>query len=371
MLTIETRDLLAVLKHAKKLVPTKCTIPVLACARVFGKTLTVTDLDMELLLHLPVAAEQPFLVPVADLLKILQGAESGSLTHITGTPGDVLTVTVGDMSADLESLPESDWPVLRKPVAPVCTVLDLPEGQTMLKAIAPCISTEATRYYLNGVNFRGDGAEGSETLTLSATDGHKLGEIATALPYAAKPAILPTSAVKLVLGLPAGALEIGVFTNAVHGTGHLFQITGPGWALWSKVVDGTFPDTSRIIPKDTTSAVAMPCDKLKSAASRLNKLNKGVAVLIDPSTGKVTQRGAESTKQITIAVPMSIEQGEPDSIAFNPAYLVQVMDSIALFDDLAVMHLQSAGDPARFEPDAQPDFGRVLFVVLPVRKDRV
>lgn len=361
MFTSELKPLLDALKAAKKVVPTRCNIPVLGFAEVSFGQLSVTDLEQELALDLPSADNpEPFLLPVHDMLKLLSGANAGSLVTITQDNG-ALTVQAGDLDAVLETLPVEDMPKLSNPIGAVRYVdLTAEEFSQIFKATAGCMSDEETRYYLRGVNLMAEGPEDAPTFSAAATDGHRLAHCVTDKPFSGAPVIMSAAAVKLMLGLPAGAVALHVYDNGA-------TLGGNGWQLWTKAVDGTFPDHTRVIPKPCSDRVTMACKDLKAAATRVHKLTKNeVAAVIDIEQGKLTATGADSIKSLGIALPMDV-QGDAITQGYLPKYLVDMAGLVELFDDTLVLMAANSGDPALITPDCQPDFGRVQFVLMPRR----
>jgi len=262
----------------------------------------------------------------------------------------------------LETLPVEDMPKLSKPIGEARPVnLTQDEFSQIFTATAGCMSDEETRYYLRGVNLCAEGPEGATTFSAVSTDGHRLAHCATGAPFAGDPVILPAAAVKLSLGLPAGAVVLRVYANGA-------TLSGNGWALWTKAVDGTFPDHTRVIPKlGARACVTMACKDLKTAATRIHKLTgKEVAAVLDVEHGKLTATGADSIKALGIALSMDV-QGDAITQGYNAKYLVDMAGLVELFDDTMTIHAAQPGDPALIVPDCQPDFGHVQFVLMPRR----
>jgi DNA polymerase III subunit beta len=361
MLTCELKPLLAALKAAKRVTGSRQAFPILGFARVAGDTLTVTDLDMEL--SMPIAPQEPvppFMLPVDAALKLFSGVKAGALVHITPGPSDdLLTVTAGDLSADLETLPEADFPRLT-------TVTDWHYSdhwpgdslQRLLTAASGCMSDEETRYYLRGVNF----CEESGSFVLVATDGHRLAHVATESAYAGPPVIMPAPAVKLALALGFTDARLALSEKRV-------QLSCDGFALTTKAVDGTFPDYTRILPKDLTGASTVGTAALKDAAARLSKLTNNATAVLDSGLGTLTASGTDNARRVSITLQMDHPTGEPAATTgYDPKYLTQLAGLIAPFDDLLTIQTPGeTGNPSLLTPDAQPDGARLQFVLMPKR----
>lgn len=357
MFTCELKPLVDSLKAAKKLVPTRNPIPVLGYALLKNGALSVTDLDQELSLDVPSADNPtPFMLPVHDALKLFSGANAGSLVQITQDNG-LLHIVVGDLEADLETLPTEDMPKLSLPVGDLRPVL-MSEADfvQIFSATAGCMSDEETRYYLRGINFCSEGGK----LAVVSTTGHMLAHVITQADFAGAPVILPAAAVKLALGLPRGAVALSIYDAHV-------SIRGDGWCLRAKTVNGEFPDYTRIIPKTAHGSITMTTKALKDAATRIHKLTGGdVAAVLNKDAQKLTAQGSASFKTLSIALPMDV-QGNAVTQGYTPGYLVDMAKLVELFDDTIIFHASTRGDPARVVPDCQPDFGQVQFVLMPRR----
>lgn len=125
--------------------------------------------------------------------------------------------------------------------------------ESALKQLQPFMSKDETRYYLGGIHFAW--SEGEEDLTLAATDGHKL----CVLKLEAEPcddntgtlsAIVPAAAVKTLLEIlkSAGNPEMPL-TIKFNETGSRMWIDTIDQKAEFKLIDGTFPDYDRVIPK--------------------------------------------------------------------------------------------------------------------------
>ena len=363
MFTCELKPLVDALKAAKRVTGTRNVIPVLGYAEVSTGALTVTDLDQELTMYLPDAkADADFLLPVDPALKLLSGVKAGALVQIE--PGKVegtLTLRAGDLTADIDTLPISDFPHMIESTAPVLGSWSLTaeESDASWRAAAGCMSDEETRYYLRGINLCADG----KRLTFVTTDGHRLAHIQTLHPYDGPPVIVPSAAVNLALALGLGACTLE-FSQARVG------IRAAGWRLVTKVVDGTFPDYWRVIPTKNTTVSAISAPALKDAASRIVKMLGPVVAVLDHSAQTLSASGTDGARRVAIDLSsMAAERGEGmTTTGYNAKYLTQMSALVSIFDDLILWSTSdSAGDPALIQPDAQPDFAFVQFVLMPMR----
>jgi DNA polymerase-3 subunit beta len=361
LLTCELKPLLAALKAAKRITGTRNTVPVLGYAKIADGALSVTDLDKLLTAPLePVASGDAFLLPVDAALKLLSGVKAGALVHIAALTPETLTLAAGDLTAEMDTLPVGDFPTVFGEPGPWFGgwALAAEESDLIFRAAAGCMSDEETRYYLRGINF----CEENERLTLVSTDGHRLAHIATKHPYTGAPVIMPSDAVKLALELGLGACELSIGQRTV-------RLCCAGYTLITKAIDGTFPDYTRVMPRDITGTSAVAVADLKDAAGRIAKILGDVAAVIDQPMQTLSAAGTDTARRVSIKLELAAEKGLGVATSgYNAKYLVQMATLCGLFDDLLIFGTTTnSGDPALIKPDAQPDFAHAQFVLMPRR----
>ena len=294
------------------------TIPVLGMVKIDianpTGTITGTDLDMEATGIFGIADLQggpfSFLISPAFLSGVIRFAEG--IISISKAD-DILTIKADDMQATARlHIPIEDWPQQKDVETLGCAGF----GEALLhKALTACavsISTEETRYYLNGVFFHnaGDG-----NLTLVATDGHKLTKYETGEPSPVGEAILPRKACYIVLrAMKAGGN--GSIQVEASGKERAVRLTfiGDGWRIMTKCIDGTFPDYTRVIPKIDKPSIRFSLSN--AALRRFPKLgDRGKAIKIDPDAGMMSMKDYDGHE-----VSMKVV-GEGPACGFNSTYL--------------------------------------------------
>src|SRR6478736_4704368 len=179
--TVERAELLKSLGHVHRVVERRNTIPILANVLVKadrGKlSLKATDLDLEVTdsIAAEVSPGGSTTVPAHMFYEIVRKLPEGSQIVLEGS-GDraVLALRAGRSRFTLQTLPESDFP-------------DLAAGEMkrLIDKTQFAISTEETRYYLNGIYLHTAGAAKSGVLRAVATDGHRLAQVELPLPQGA------------------------------------------------------------------------------------------------------------------------------------------------------------------------------------------
>lgn len=326
-ITVDAGDLRRALAYMMQIIERWNTFPVLSMVRLTAEdgrlTLAATDLDIDASVLIDLQeADGGFDALVAP--RILEGLvhwHQGAIT-LRRVESDLLTVEAGDLTARLRELcPVSDWPVQQ-----IGGWTDpIPAGEAVLhKAIGHAfgtISTEETRYYLNGIYLHAhDGA-----LRMVSTDGHRLTVYDTALPWTHLPAILPRKMARVLrMRMIAGGnrdVQVRALvqmqkdrdgTERPWAARLLFE--GDGWSLRSKMIDGTYPDYTRVIP---TGEAAISVTVSHEALRRFPHTSfVRRAIEINPDAGHMTYR--EPYNGIDVSMPV-IGKGGP--FAVNLDYL--------------------------------------------------
>jgi DNA polymerase-3 subunit beta len=254
--SIERGDLLKALGRAQSVVERRNTIPILANVLIEAEGdaihLRATDLDIEVLDKATAMVERAGATTVAahtlhEIVKKLPDGATVSL--IANAETGRLEVHAGRSNFSLATLPRDDFPVMGTADYPCNFSIKASVLRRLFDKAKFAVSTEETRYYLNGVYMHAaDGANGA-TLRCVATDGHRLARIDADLPDGAD--TLPGVIVpRKTVGELGKLLSDDDMTIAVSVSETKVRFATPHITLTSKVIDGTFPDYTRVIPKD-------------------------------------------------------------------------------------------------------------------------
>jgi len=361
-ITIPHNELTAACTFLARTVENRKLTPILSHVLFRGDgTIVATDLDLEASWRLSnCGPHAPFALPLAELRKVLAGADKGALAHLDPDPTDgVCTVTCDGLVSRLGTMPEADFPILEHPGAPMFTAsFDVQDLRTWLAFVATCISNEDTRYYLNGVYIHPD-TQGR--LAFVATDGHKLGFHPTGTPWAYEcqkdGVILPTKTVKILLA-HIGAKGEGTVAMGVYKSRIVFTLPG-GHVVHSEVIDGTFPDYTRVIPKGGHRLTVDPAVIAKSL-KRLDgvRQERSNAVKLDATANTLTM-GAH-----TIAAGILSEPWK-GGVGVNVRRLLDAVNTmIARAPGHLILELGKPGEPMRLSCAAVPD---AFHVIMPMR----
>ncbi len=275
--TIERANLLKTLSHVQSIVEKRNTIPVLSNVRIEalddGISFKATDMDTEIteMADAKITEQGATTAPAHMLYDIVRKLSDGSQVELI-YPDDKgqLTISSGRSKFSLSTIAVEDFPVISGDKLPTSFVMAKDELKDVIDRTQFAMSTEETRYYLNGlfVHAKVDGS--SEVLRIVATDGHRLACVETPLPKGAKDlkgVIIPRKTVaeirKLLDDNAVENVTIEVSENKVR-----FSITDI--TLTSKLIDGTYPDYERVIPTDNDKALELKVKDLAAAVDRVS-----------------------------------------------------------------------------------------------------
>ncbi|HBU63307.1 MAG TPA: DNA polymerase III subunit beta, partial [Oceanicaulis sp.] len=247
-LTIERAILLKALGHVQAVVERRNTIPILSNVLINASDgfarFTATDLDMEIVEEAEASVEREGLItaPAHTLYEIARKLPEGSqVTLELGGDDPRILLSAGRSRFNLPILPPGDFPVMPSEDLAVSFTAPASEIARLIDKTKFAISTEETRYYLNGIHLHAAERDGRKTLRAVATDGHRLALAETDLPDGAMgmPAVIvprkPIQELRRLLEDLDGDVDVSVSEGKIR-----FQLGAA--VLTSKLIDGTFPD---------------------------------------------------------------------------------------------------------------------------------
>ena len=371
--TADRAVLLKALAHVQGVVERRNTIPILANVLLdaSGGTLRLTATDMEIAIVEEIAGveitrEGRCTAPAATLLDIVRKLPDGARVELDHRGGDApLALRAGRYNTSLMVLPVEDFPSMTEGKLPHRFAL----GAAMLRDLVDrtrfAISTEETRYYLNGIYLHATEVEGRPVLRAVATDGHRLARVEEALPdgAAGMPGVIVPR--KTIAELRKLAEETSDEVEFRLSDTKL-QVKVGAVTLTSKLIDGTFPDYERVIPKGNDrilkvdkGAFAQAVDRvaaISSERSRPVKLSLGKDHLMltaaSPEQGQASEELDGDT--VTYDAP-SLE------IGFQARYLKDITDQV---DAQVEFRFADGSAPTVVQDAARPE---ALYVLMPMR----
>lgn len=371
--TIERATLLRCLSHVQSVVERRNTIPILSNVLIDASDggsvrVMATDLDLQVVETMSAAAvEQPGAITVSAhlLFDIARKLPEGSQVSLT-TQENRLEVKAGRANFKLPTLPRDDFPIIVEGDLP--TSFELPARQLaeMIDRTRFAISTEETRYYLNGI-FLHVTDEDEPLLKAAATDGHRLARFTLPRPEGAQgmpDVIVPRKAVGELRKLLDEAMDGNVLID-LSASKIRFTLGGEGGVvLTSKLIDGTFPDYSRVIPTANDKLLKVDPKVFRSGVDRVATIatEKTRAVKIGLENDKVTLSVTSPDNGTATEEVMADYGADGMEIGFNANYLKDILDQIE--GDSVEMHLADAGAPTLIR---QNDASPALYVLMPMR----
>ncbi|WP_352859731.1 DNA polymerase III subunit beta [Mesorhizobium sp. M1163] len=363
--------LLPALGLVSKAVERRTTIPVLANvmlavdAKAGTLTITGSDMDCELRASLACQAgkDETFTLPASILhdavRKMPEGAEIALLAE-----KDFATLTAGRSRFKIQVLPSTDFPTMSEGTFSHSFDLDAGLFERMLDTVSFAISSEETRYYLNGIYWHA----GENYLNAVATDGHRLAKFTATLPEGAAGMpgiIIPRRTVGLIRQLlgDKGVVKVSLSDTKIRVE------TGKA-ALLSKLIDGSFPDYVRVIPTGNQNHFTVEREALASAVDRVTTVSseRGSAVKFAFEAGGNLVLTTNNPDAGSANDEVTIEHGEGSSveIGFNGRYCLDLLN--ASESKRLVFSLGDPASPTLIQPETADETGlKPLFVLMPMR----
>jgi DNA polymerase III subunit beta len=368
--TVERAQLLKSLGHVHRVVERRNTIPILGNVLIRADksrlSLKATDLDLEVIetLAAEVATAGSTTVPAHMFYDIVRKLPDGSQVVLEAT-GDraVLAIRAGRSRFTLQTLPEADYPDLAAGDMTHSFALGALDMKRLIDKTQFAISTEETRYYLNGIYLHAAGSAKSATLRAVATDGHRLAQVDLPLPQGASGmtgVIVPRKTVGEVQRL----IEDNEASVAIELSQGKIRFTIGDVVLTSKLIDGTFPDYARVIPQNNDKELVVDKKDFEAAVDRVSTISseRGRAVKLALSSGKLV---LSVTNPDSGSATEELEVGytaEPLDIGFNSRYLLDI--AAQLDGEAAVLKLADPGSPTLIQ---DKDGTAALYVLMPMR----
>jgi DNA polymerase III subunit beta len=371
--TIERATLLRCLGHVQSVVERRNTIPILSNVLLEASgdgtlKITATDLDLQVVETMPaVSVEDGGAITVSAhlLFDIARKLPEGSQVSFEAAENR-MTIKAGRSRFQLPTLPRDDFPVIVEGDLPTSFELPAKVLAELIDRTRFAISTEETRYYLNGI-FLHVTDEDTPVLKAAATDGHRLARFTIARPDGAQgmpDVIVPRKAVgelrKLLEEATEGMVQVDLSASKIR-----FTLGGEGGVvLTSKLIDGTFPDYSRVIPTGNDKLLKLDPKSFYEGVDRVATIatEKTRAVKMAVDKDKVTL-SVTSPDNGTATEEIAADYGsEGLEIGFNANYLKEILHQID--GDVVELHLADPGAPTLLRQDEKSP---ALYVLMPMR----
>ncbi len=337
--TVERADLLKSLSHVHRVVERRNTIPILANVLLRSKvtelSLKATDLDLEVI-ETVTAEVNPggaTTVPAHMFYEIVRKLPEGAQIVLESS-GDraMIAIRAGRTRFTLQTLPESDFPDLAAGELTHKFTVGAVDLKRLIDKTQFAISTEETRYYLNGIYLH------------AVSAGNRL-------------MLRTVGEVQRLIDNSTGEITIELSQSKI-------RLTLDGVVLTSKLIDGTFPDYTRVIPLGNDKRLEVDKRDFEQAVDRVSTVasERGRAVKLALSAGRLVLSvtnpdSGSATEELEVGY-----DADPLDIGFNSRYLLDI--AAQLEGDTAVLKLADAGSPTLL---SDKEAKGALYVLMPMR----
>tara|TARA_B110000438_G_C15807314_1_gene648019 strand:- start:435 stop:1550 length:1116 start_codon:yes stop_codon:yes gene_type:complete len=366
---IEKNILFKSLSHVQSIVEKKNTLPILSNILIEAKEncliLSSTDMDISITdkLNCDIIEEGSTTVSAHTLYDIIRKLPETAQIEIISNNGKILTLRAGKSKFSLGCLPKEDFPIIE--IDDLEIELNI-ESQSLLKLIDKtrfAISTEETRYFLNGIYFHGRKENKSNLLSIVATDGHRLAKMDFDVNEEFKEIpgiIIPKKTVNELYKLLTdynGSIKINLNSNKV-----VFFINE--LILMSKLIDGNFPDYNRVIPQDNNNILKINRNNFSLAVDRVSTITTDKSPIIKfkllnnlMNLSSVNTESGTATEDVT-----TIYSGKEIEIGFNSKYILEMINNLE--DEEIILNFKDTSSPIIATEESNP---KLIYVLMPMR----
>ncbi|MBU6498279.1 MAG: DNA polymerase III subunit beta [Rhodospirillales bacterium] len=365
--------LLRALAHVQSVVEKRNTIPILANVMIAvrdGKlTLTATDMEIAVVEELAATSSRngACTAPAATLFEIVRKLPEGAEVELDHPGGDAqLALRSGRYATSLVVLPTEDFPSMTAGTLPTKFSLSAQHLRGLIDRTRFAISTEETRYYLNGIYVHVAESDGAKVLRAVATDGHRLARVevepAPAGAASMPGVIIPRKTIgelRKLLDDVSGDIEIALSDTRI-------QFRVGTILLTSKLIDGTFPEYERVIPRDNDKVLRVGKKDFADAVARVSAISSERSRPVKLSLARdLLVLSANSAEQGSASEELDGDrvtyEAGPLEIGFQARYLNDITDQIG---DQVEFRFSDGAAPTVVQDAADPSG---LYVLMPMR----
>ena len=366
-------DLLKALNHIHGIVEVRHTLPILSNIVLSAENneLSLSSTNLDIFCSDKIDAEivnsGEISVPAITFFEIVKRLPSGSDVILSmGDEDTELVLKCGRSKFNLSTLRTEDFPILSDKDLSTNFVISADELSRMIDKTKFAISNEETRYYLNGIFFHKAESNSIKFLRAVATDGHRLAQYDIPLPQGAEEItgiIIPKKTVfelRKVLDDADGDVSVSLNENKIKFSFNNLKII-------SKVIDGTFPDYTKVIPQNNDKKFKTNNSELKNAIDRvsavaINEETKSKAIKLTIENNKLnlsveSQSKGSAKEEIDISY-----SNEKVDIGFNSRYLLDICNEVD-GDEIDVNLLDSISPAIILDKTDE----NLFFVLMPMR----
>ena len=370
---INSTDLLKALSHIHGIVEVRHTLPILSNIILEAKDdkliLSSTNLDIYCSDKIKAEVLQSGEVSVSAVtfFEIIKRLPSGSEVLMIMEEGEnEIRLTCGRSKFNLSTLKTDDFPIISDSDLSTNFVLSADELIRIIDKTKFAVSNEETRYYLNGIFLHKAERNSIQFLRAVATDGHRLAQYDIPLPQGAEDItgiIIPKKTIyelRKVLDDANGDVSVSLNENKIKFSFNDLKVV-------SKVIDGTFPDYTKVIPqkndknfKTNNSDLKNAIDRVSAVAANEESKSKAIKFCIENnllSLSVESQSKGSANEMIDVNY-----SGDKVDIGFNSKYIIDICNEVD-GDEISIS-LSDSISPAIILDKTDEN---LFFVLMPMR----
>ncbi len=368
-LSIERAALLRSLNHVQSVVERRNTIPILSNVLIKAEdgvlSLATTDMDLEIneSVAAHVSAPGATTVPAHTLHDIVRKLSDDTEVELQlNDEGTLMNVSAGRSNFKLSCLQTADFPEIGTGELPTSLSLPAADLRALIDRTKFAMSTEETRYYLNGIYLHEAENDGVKVLRAVATDGHRLARFEMPLPDGAAGmpgVIIPRKAIgelRKLIDEAADTIEVTLSESKIRFAFDHVVMT-------SKLIDGTFPDYQKVIPEGNDKIVEIDPKIFTSAIDRVSTISDGKSRAVKITLqGKTMTLSASSPDAGSATEEVEVSGDTDIEIGFNAKYLLDITSQIE--GEGCRLTLADPASPTIIQDNSDPSS---LYVIMPLR----
>jgi len=372
-LKVNSSDLAKALSHLQGVVELRHTLPILSnvIIKAEDNLLKLSSTNLDIFCSEKISADievnGEISVPAITLHEIVKKLPQGSDIDLNmDETGNSINIKSGRSRFNLSTLPTDDFPDISQDDLSVKFIMNVEDLKTMIDKTKFAISNEESRYYLNGIFFHSAHKNEINILRSVATDGHRLAQYDMPLPQGAEKMlgiIIPkktTLELRRILDDANGDVQVELSSSKVKFVFSEIELV-------SKVIDGTFPDYTKVIPQNNDKMLKTNISDLKGAIERVSAIavseetkSRGLKLIIENNKLQLLANSASKGSAIEeLDVQFAHDKLE---IGFNSRYLLDIISEIDGTD--VTLNFSDPAAPVLIIDDAEDN---LFFVLMPMR----
>ena len=366
---VEKKTIFKSLSHLQSIVDKRNALPILSniLIEVRNNELTMSSTDMDISIKeaviCEVIEEGATTINAQLIYDIIKKLHDESKIEIISNDGKILTLRSGVSKFSLSCLPKEEFPLIESKIEGTKLITKAENIYNLIDKTKFAISNEETRYFLNGLYFSVNNEEGKSNLNFVGTDGHRLAKYSIQNHVNSKDingVIIPKKTINelyKLLSENTDNIEIEISSNKIiFNIGKLIFI--------SKLIDGTFPDYKRVIPKNNNEILNIKRSNLLSAVDRVSTIvNEKSPVIKFKLLKNLVNLSTSNNDNSSATEDIQAEyQGNEIEIGFNSRYIMDILDN--LNENEIQISFYDNSSPIIAKEKSNPD---LTYVLMPMR----